>query len=212
MIADTERRSCKDRNCLCKLSSWGAWSACCHDGGGTKSNSTTRKRHILTNYEPCDNTERLEQSRYCHKCPCINGTEFTCYKSENRCISKSWICDGNKDCRNGEDELNCCKSNQFTCQDGFKCIEKSQLCDEKKDCDGGEDERGCCESKGKFTCNNYKCISKSWICDGYNDCGGGEDELPFYCSHRVFANSKSRKISSTNFVKLLAFVMMVALS
>ena len=140
MIADTERRSCKDRNCLCKLSSWGAWSACCHDGGGTKSNSTTRKRHILTNYEPCDNTERLEQSRYCHKCPCINGTEFTCYKSENRCISKSWIC------------------------------------------------------------------------DGYNDCGGGEDELPFYCSHRVFANSKSRKISSTNFVKLLAFVMMVALS
>merc|ERR1711976_462544 len=108
---------------------------------------------------------------------------------------------------------NCCRINQFTCQDGFKCIEKSQLCDEKKDCDGGEDERGCCESKGKFTCNNYKCISKSWICDGYNDCGGGEDELPFYCSHRVFANSKSRKISSTNFVKLLAFVMMmVALS
>lgn len=39
---------------------------------------------------------------------CNLDTEFQC-KSDNRCIPKSWRCDGGKDCSQGEDEENCGK-------------------------------------------------------------------------------------------------------
>ena len=102
-FADTEKLSCNNGNCKCRLSSWSSWSACCKSGGGTISDVSTKTRRILDS-EPCDNNDRLEQSKYCPTCPCVYESEFTCHKSGGQCIRKSWVCDGDKDCENGEDE------------------------------------------------------------------------------------------------------------
>ena len=44
---------------------------------------------------------------------CDNATEFRC--SDGECIEKKWRCDGENDCANGDDELDCpnrtCASN-----------------------------------------------------------------------------------------------------
>ena len=82
----TMSTSCNNGNCKCRLSSWGSWSACCKSGGGTISDVSTRKRRILDS-EPCDNNERLEQSKYCPKCPFVYNSEFTCHKSGGKCIN-----------------------------------------------------------------------------------------------------------------------------
>ena len=99
----TTSTSCNNGNCKCRLGSWSSWSACCKSGGGTISDVSTRKRRILDS-EPCDNNERLEQSRYCPKCPCVYNSEFTCHKSGGKCIKKSLVCDGHIQCDKGEDE------------------------------------------------------------------------------------------------------------
>ena len=36
---------------------------------------------------------------------CDNSTEFHCANGE--CIEKEWYCDGEPDCEDGDDELNC---------------------------------------------------------------------------------------------------------
>ena len=47
---------------------------------------------------------------------CPEGT-FQC--SDGKCISKSWLCDGENDCSDGEDEQNCesCNGTAFLCPD-----------------------------------------------------------------------------------------------
>ena len=47
---------------------------------------------------------------------CPNGT-FQC--SDGKCISKSWLCDGENDCSDGQDEQNCesCNGTAFLCPD-----------------------------------------------------------------------------------------------
>ena len=81
-------------------------------------------------------------------CPEIESTcgpdYFIC--GNNLCISKSWRCDGDRDCADGQDEMNCtkitCGSNAFTCGDG-KCIPYYWKCDYDKDCSDGSDELDC---------------------------------------------------------------------
>ena len=36
---------------------------------------------------------------------CNTTTEFLCQRQPGRCIPNSWLCDGEKDCSEGEDEL-----------------------------------------------------------------------------------------------------------
>ncbi|CAL1537090.1 unnamed protein product, partial [Lymnaea stagnalis] len=70
----------------------------------------------------------------------------TSEKKAPLCVPPSWLCDGDKDCLNGDDELNCsisrCDSKQFECSSSSKlrCISISWQCDGEKDCDLGEDE------------------------------------------------------------------------
>ncbi|XP_071956697.1 low-density lipoprotein receptor-related protein 4-like [Antedon mediterranea] len=112
--------------------------------------------------------------------------EFTCEleSGDCECIAVQWICDGDKDCPNGQDELNCesstCSSNQIACANG-KCISKSWQCDLDNDCGDASDEIGCdevnCEGSNKFRCDNKNCIYNRWVCDGDNDCGDSSDEV-----------------------------------
>ena len=42
---------------------------------------------------------------------CNNEVEFKC--NDNRCIPKSWMCDGDEDCADGSDEVESTCSGKF---------------------------------------------------------------------------------------------------
>ncbi|XP_023233438.1 sortilin-related receptor-like [Centruroides sculpturatus] len=115
---------------------------------------------------------------------------FRC--NSGQCIWNSWICDGTKDCENGEDEKDCsagviCLTSQFRCVHSSGCVSPSDLCDGKADCGDGSDEWGCgpkasteshhtCESDTQFKCNSGECIHIINYCDNREDCYDGSDE------------------------------------
>ena len=80
--------------------------------------------------------------------PCLDF-QFKCHKS-NSCIHKSWICDKEPDCANGEDEapetcsVTVCTDEQYRCGNG-KCIDQILKCDGTHHCPDGSDEKDCSE-------------------------------------------------------------------
>jgi low density lipoprotein-related protein 2 len=123
---------------------------------------------------------------------CPNSWDFTC--DNNRCIPKTWRCDGDDDCLDNSDELgqNCttpaCSESDFRCASG-RCIPNSFKCDTDNDCGDFSDEQDCknvtCEAR-QFACGNGRCIPTTWKCDGENDCGDNSDEGEF-CADKTCA-------------------------
>ena len=133
---------------------------------------------------------------------CHEKTEFQC--SDGRCIPISWRCDGDRDCVQEEDEMNCgyleCNKNEeFQCSSDFTglpfysgqfkdhfalCIPKSWVCDGELDCRDGSDEASCLDAEcqpGQFACNDHNgnrrvCLPLDWKCDGSIDCRDAVDE------------------------------------
>ena len=128
--------------------------------------------------------------------PTCSPTEFSC--ENQRCILKGWLCDGQNDCGDNSDELNCtrptCPSTEISCSN-HKCIPKRFVCDGVNDCGDFSDELIDCDKLNKttrrypcgihefmckyklnrdynckdwFTCKYPRCISKRRVCDGWS--------------------------------------------
>lgn len=137
----------------------------------------------------------------CDNSTVINKVHNT-LKTTARCLDRSQLCDGIKDCPLGDDESNCsnitCPLGRFQCQSHTNvssCIPESWRCDGRRDCADGSDESNCdrCDKKDgncpRFCKDNFYecprdrlCISKKFICDGTNDCSDGSDEINCKCN------------------------------
>ena len=82
---------------------------------------------------------------------------FTCkVNGIDDCIPNKFICDGEYDCDNGEDEekdkhpkhpsckalTKTCGPEKFQCHDGNQCIDEKKHCDDVADCSDASDEIG----------------------------------------------------------------------
>jgi len=129
--------------------------------------------------------------------PTCQPTEFSCLSrgpsgTGPACIPQQWRCDGQSECADRSDELDCpeCGPAQFRCQSG-QCVASSKLCDGKQDCDDRTDEQMCC-GEMEFQCAvTGECVSREKLCDGEHDCGDSSDELLPKCSSLASQESSS---------------------
>ncbi|XP_024940142.1 sortilin-related receptor isoform X2 [Cephus cinctus] len=137
---------------------------------------------------PTDVPITTEQPNVCR------DNQFMCDNSE--CIEDAWICDGTKDCSNGEDELHCdsvlprgCREDQFMCRTDGSCVPLSNICNDVAECPDRSDELGCHKedhpsppttpscSPGYIPCDDgTRCFPRTSYCDGKKDCVDGFDE------------------------------------
>lgn len=105
------------------------------------------------------------------------------------CVSRAFVCDGERDCEDGADEAGCpppppCPPHAFRCNDS-SCVSPLWACDGDRDCPDGSDEwpercgaprppRRC--PPLHFACGSGRCIPRRWRCDGSADCPDRSDE------------------------------------
>ena len=98
-----------------------------------------------------------------HGCKDMDCTwKFKCPNSY--CIPYQYVCDGQWDCWNGEDEINChrysCKS-MFNCRHSKICIHTRTICDGMENCPLGDDELLC----PQFNCiRGSECLNYGILC------------------------------------------------
>lgn len=73
------------------------------------------------------------------KCDPEAADGFSCGDSENTKVARSFVCDAEPDCPNGEDEASC---TPYACSSGEKVV-GGYRCDGIFDCEDGSDESGC---------------------------------------------------------------------
>ncbi|UYV67339.1 hypothetical protein LAZ67_5000291 [Cordylochernes scorpioides] len=115
----------------------------------------------------------------------LASTQFDCLNG--RCIPATFRCDGDNDCYDHTDELNChnrtCSGSDFRCANS-KCVPSRWQCDDEDDCgDGSDEDPKLCSAKQceatQFGCKSQPgmCVPITWVCDGVEDCVDGSDEV-----------------------------------
>ncbi|XP_044177276.1 low-density lipoprotein receptor-like [Acropora millepora] len=73
-------------------------------------------------------------------CLVQDASHFSCPSGE--CLRADFLCDSNKNCKDGTDEIRCgmsCSKDKFSCADGG-CVSWTQTCNGQKNCEDGTDE------------------------------------------------------------------------
>ncbi|XP_042080397.1 suppressor of tumorigenicity 14 protein-like [Haplochromis burtoni] len=116
---------------------------------------------------------------------------FQC--SNNKCVSKSFQCDGWDHCGDNSDEINCTCPGKFQCNNN-RCVSNTSQCDSWDDCGDNSDEINCTSvvcSVFTFHCSNGLCISKlNPECDGVQDCEDGSDEANCDCGTSLYSSTR----------------------
>ncbi|GFR69842.1 low-density lipoprotein receptor-related protein 2-like, partial [Elysia marginata] len=150
------------------------------------------QRWVCDSEDDCGDNSDEDDARNCNDRTCPPDT-FTCESNRQQssypCIPLSRVCDGVRNCRNGEDETQTCPprtcmAHQFKCDNGI-CISSRFRCDHDNDCGDMSDEPDDCNyrtcSVDQLTCGNQRCVPQTWACDGDDDCGDNSDETEDLC-------------------------------
>jgi len=143
---------------------------------------------------------RLQAQCELAECDAPEAEPYSC--ADGGEIDPSWVCDGEDDCQDGSDEIDCA---DFSCGDG-QTIPAAWKCDGEDDCDDGSDEDGCpgrpadqcwetldaraecpeltdAERRAEDLCVHLACdggtttVPAAQRCDGVEDCADGQDEV-----------------------------------
>jgi hypothetical protein len=123
--------------------------------------------HLTTAF--CDPTKESTTSplAQCFKA-CDAHDAFAC--KDGQTVPKDFVCDGEPDCPEGEDEMGC----DLYCPDG-DAVPRAYHCDGINDCSDGSDETNC-PATPPFTCDNGESIPIDLRCDGKISCSDSSDE------------------------------------
>jgi len=99
---------------------------------------------------------------------CFEAHGFHCADGSSA-IDPTWECDGEADCDDASDELEC---EALPCGDGQSYLPVA-YCDSVPDCANGVDEPTDC---GQFRCDDGTTVPLGYTCDTEADCADGSDE------------------------------------